>query len=262
VDAANLAPMGPPPDASFFEPYERFLASALSISSRTLSAFFESVAKMLEHNPPTSPCSKPTCTVSIDPFTNETSLSATIRVARPFAQLVPILDPRSWSTCSDLFTKTDQVHDPPDSSFSAIRPPVPNIGQRWNGLLFERAESGQQQVENILRIDFNPAAPPTTAAGNDILVTYDLFRSISYCAGALRLPGMMRQNRGYLRASPVNAGLEATLEVTKTVKYGRLSSWSGSRIIDYGEILNYVARALFAEWVHHLETFVGCCQSP
>jgi hypothetical protein len=255
--AKRIPKFDAPPKAAFFDEFVDFLASALPISSNVLAAFFDSVAKMLVRNAPTTPCSKPTCTVTINPFSNETKLTATIQVTHPLATLVPKLDPRAWSNCSDLFTKTYQVDDPPSPSYTRISAPW-KAGDPWNGLLFEQATCGQQQIENILRIDFKPPGAPGGAA-NQLRLTYDLYRSISYSAGALHLPGMMRQNRGYLIARRVNAAA-SELEVEKIVKYGRLSSWSGSRVIDYGEILNYVARALFAEWVHHIETFVGCCQ--
>lgn len=48
------------------------------------------------------------------------------------------------------------------------------------------------------------------------------------------------------------------MEVTKTVKYERLSSWSGARTVDYGDALNYLARAYLAQWVDHLQFMVPC----
>jgi hypothetical protein len=89
-------------------------------------------------------------------------------------------------------------------------------------------------------------------------IQYELHDSLSYRVGPLTLPGMMRQNSGYLRAWSRSDGY-TDIECVKNIRFGRLSRWSISGAFDFGEMLNYTAAAFLSLWIGEIEQIVPCC---
>jgi hypothetical protein len=206
-----------------------------------------------ERNPPDEPCcscTQPEATEVVDPIRGTTSLTSSVRSSHTLDDLLPYLDPRGWDDSSDLFKATYQVKNPDGDVFEEIPVRWEDQGQTdWDGYLYELADSGNQQVENILYVAYRRQA-------DSVEMGYSLYRSLAYRVGGLVLPGVMRQNQGAVRGTRVPGGTR--VEVTKTVKYERLSSWSSARTVDYGDALNYLARAYLAQWVDHLQFMVPC----
>lgn len=89
-------------------------------------------------------------------------------------------------------------------------------------------------------------------------IQYELHDSLSYRVGPLTLPGMMRQNSGYLRAWSRRDDY-TDIECVKNIRFGRLSRWSISGAFDFGEMLNYTAAAFLSLWIGEIEQIVPCC---
>jgi hypothetical protein len=195
-------------------------------------------------------CTQPEAIEVVDPLSGTTSLTSSVLSSHTLEELLPYLDPRGWDEASDLFKSTYQVEDPDGETFKEIPSPWKDQGKTdWDGYLYELADSGNQQVENILYVAYRRHA-------DSVEMGYSLYRSLAYRIGGLELPGVMRQNQGAVQGTRVVGGTR--VEVTKTVKYERLSSWSGARTVDYGDALNYLARAYLAQWVDHLQFMVPC----
>lgn len=195
-------------------------------------------------------CSQPEAIEEVDPISGTTSLTSSVLSSHTLDDLLPYLDPRGWDDSSDLFKSTYQVKDPNGDTFEEIPVPWNQQGKHdWQGYLYELADSGNQQIENILYVVYE-------RHDDRVLMGYSLYRSLAYRIGGLDLPGVMRQNQGAVEGIREPGGTR--VKVTKTVKYERLSSWSSARTVDYGDALNYLARAYLAQWVDHLQFMVPC----
>ena len=110
------------------------------------------------------------------------------------------------------------------------------------------------------------ALPSRQSGGRDcgcpldaVEIHYELHDSLSYRVGPLTLPGMMRQNSGYLRAWS-RRDCYTDIECVKNIRFGRLSRWSNSGAFDFGEMLNYTAAAFLSLWIGEIEQIVPCCE--
>lgn len=229
------------------------VAPPLQIGRSTARELPEQVEQVLarEGRPP---CTAQSSESDFNARTLQTDLTASVRVFRPLAELAPLLDPQGWDRCSDLFADTHRVVAS-GGTFAPATEPLKDP-DKWTGLLYERAAVGPQEVENILDVSF-------LREPRRVRVTYDLYRSISYSLGGMRLPGVMRQNYGYVEAVPDRHDARIThMTVVKTIRYDRLSSWSGSQVIDVGEIANYLAPGFLTLWFYDLTRIVPCCETP
>jgi hypothetical protein len=206
------------------------------------------------------PCAYPKTKSTIESDSNvlETKLNSRYIVQAPLDdKLKEALDPRNWDQTGELFAETTRIPKPDGRSIDRSSRKdeawtVRKKGARGGepGYLFERAATGFQEIENILTIERTDETPWS--------IEYRLFRGESYRVAGIEISGIMRKNDGYLKARPCHNDEWTEVEVEKRVRYGRLSTWSGSGMVDYGEVLNYAARAFLVEWVHHLALVPPC----
>lgn len=228
--------------------------------SSRLKRFFNSCCDILSRDGK-SPCAYPTskAVINSDSDALETTLDSEFIIKDPLDDvLAKALDPCNWFMTGLLFARTDRLHEKP---VGAVPPPGDSPSLPWligkPGYLFERAKSGFQEIENILTIKYTKDL--TSGDRDSVYINYDLFRGESYRVAGIEMAGLMRRNDGYLRARRYDGNKKWTeVKVKKTVRYGRVSSWSGSGMVDYGEVLNYAARAFLIEWVNHLALVPPC----
>jgi hypothetical protein len=211
-----------------------------------------------------SPCGAPSALGAYNASDGDTSLRSRVIVYKPLPQVAPLLDPRRWDQCSALFKRTCRVADVPGCDPRCVDPTTDTrVGPHWEGINYERAAVGPQEAENLLSVVFD--AP--TRTNPRVHLDFNLYRSISHRLGAWESPGLFRRDSGELTAVPIRHDIphgEANADcteilVTKTIRYGRTSTWSGSSIIDYGELCNYVAPAFLTLWVANIQLIVPCC---
>lgn len=212
------------------------------------------------------PCGGQSGTGTYNSTLNATSLESRIIVYRPLGQVARFLDPRAWDECSELFLRTCRVSDAPECEPRCLSPTADYPpGADWDGIIYEHAGAGPQEVENLLSVDFDISK--NTKGVRKVEVEYSLYRSISHRLGGWESAGLFRRNAGKLTAKPIKydipegpANADCTeLVVTKDVEFGRLSSWRGSALVDYGDLCDYLAPALLTLWVTNLALIVPCC---
>ena len=226
---------------------------------------------------------------SYNPKRGSTRLFSRLIVHRPLDhELACLLDPRGWDNCSDLLDETYQVIER-DGSYVEVDTPPEEYGTNWEGLLYESADAGPQGFENILKLRFRVSrtcdpmeewqhraswheeqrrgtvrssaceAKKCDHPIESVEVVFKLFDSLSYHAGPLTLPGVMRQNNGFVRAWSTGEG-KTKMSCLKRIQFGRVTQWSVAGPFDYGEILNYTAPTLLSLWVGDIEQMVPCCK--
>lgn len=227
------------------------VAQPLHLETATVRALPEQISRTLAGDG-RPPCTAQSSQSGFNAATLQTRLDARVQVYRPLEALADLLDPQGWDRCSDLFEDTHRV-ELRNGKFVAVEP---CHGSDWSGLLYERAAVGPQAVENILDVNYRRTA-------DAVYVTYDLYRSLSYTLGGMQLSGVMRQNCGFVEAIRREDNPDITdMRVVKTIRYDRLSTWSGSDIIDAGEIANYLAPGFLTLWFYDLTRIVPCCEAP
>ena len=213
-----------------------------------------------------SPCFDVTSCGTFSGNTLKTSLDSYVTVRKPLSKVAPLLDPRAWASCSDLFRRTCQVAKPAGCEPVCLPAKPADLGTDWKGELYERAVVGYQEVENLLSIDL--AACDVGTAKGRLKIDYSLYRSISHRFGGWEFPGLMRNNSGTITATAVAGGKDhqpdeepphTRIRVTKLVHYGRAGSWSGTSALDVGELCNYLAPAFLTLWVANVKFVVPCC---
>ena len=210
------------------------------------------------------PCGAPHGDSTFNARSRTTQLRSSVVVYRPLDQVAPLLDPRRWDECSELFTRTCQVAEPPGCDFECVEPTAQPTPDR-RGFLYERATVGPQEIENLLSVRYEVTSDQTRPEA--VKVDYSLYRAVSHRLGGFESPGLFRANSGDLRAGRIDhdnpfepSNRDCTLiEVTKDVQYARMSAWSGSPFVDYGELANYLAPAFLTLWIANLQLIVPCC---
>ncbi len=239
------------------------------IDLNVMDSYFSRVGMDIAE-PDVEPCIVGEAKPDFDPKTGCTSVKSGFQVREELKPAIAwLLDPRCWDRCSDLFDSVCQV----DEFTYQPLPMSPPLGQPWKGYLYECAGVGPQTVENVLRVDFKvgracgrdrghrPAAcvNGTCSHIESVDVDYELYDSISYELGGIVLPGLMRQNHGYLRARPNGDTTEITCK--KEIRFARWTDWStGSGAFDYGQMLNYLAPAYLSLWIYDITQIVPCCK--
>lgn len=207
------------------------------------------------------PCGLPNALGIYDAIAGDTSLASRVVVFKPIEEVAPKLDPRRWDQCGDLFRRTCQVSTPPGPVPRCIDPEPPCDGNKpWDGIIYERAGVGPVEAENLLSVCYAPA----TKTARKVDVGFRLYRSISQRLGGWEAPGLFRRDSGSLTARPTDCDLLekkncTEIFVTKTVQYGRHSTWSSSSLADFGELSNYLAPAFLTLWVTNVQLVVPCC---
>ena len=236
-------------------------AAFLQASVGSVVALLEALCERQE-----SPCFDVTSCGTFSGNTLKTSLDSYVAVRKPLSKVAPLLDPRAWASCSDLFRRTCQVAKPIGCDPVCLPAKPADLGTDWKGELYERAVVGYQEVENLLSIDL--AACDVGTAKGRLKIDYSLFRSISHRFGGWEFPGLMRNNSGTITATAVAGGKDlqpdaepphTRIRVTKLVHYGRAGSWSGTSALDVGELCNYLAPAFLTLWVANVKFVVPCC---
>jgi len=205
------------------------------------------------------PCSLP---LTVDPAVatysgtrKETSIRSIYLVKRPLDELAELFDPRGWDRCGDLFKQTYRVRDAGGADYPRWDGPEP-LGHSWDGLIYERAAAGGYEVEQILRAGFR-ATRTRGGRVQRVHCDYSLFHTLATGVAGVAYPGLLQRNSGWLLATPEGKG-ESRVEIVKTLHYGRVSTWSGARGYDIGELFNYLAPAMLLLWTHHMQTVVPC----
>lgn len=208
-------------------------------------------------------CGLPNALGSYDAVSGDTSLTASVVVFKPIEKVAPMLDPRCWDQCGDLFRRTCQVSEPVGPEPHCIDPEPACDGKgAWDGIIYERAGVGPVEAENLLSVCY---APPTKKS-RKAEVGFRLYRSLSQRFGGWEAPGLFRRDSGSLTATPTVCNIPklasndcTQIAVTKTIRYGRQSTWSGSSLADFGELSNYLAPAFLTLWVTNVQLVVPCC---
>ena len=238
------------------------LSQLFGASVAAMALFVESLRGAMDRDD--VPCGVPHGESTFNARSRTTQLRSSVVVYRPLDQVAPLLDPRRWDECSELFTRTCQVAEPPGCDFECVEPtaaPTPD----WRGFLYERATVGPQEIENLLSVRYEVTSDQTRPEA--VKVDYSLYRAVSHRLGGFESPGLFRANSGDLRAGRIDhdnpfepSNRDCTLiEVTKDVQYARISGWSGTHLVDYGELANYLAPAFLTLWIANLQLIVPCC---
>jgi len=148
--------------------------------------------------------------------------------------------------------------DPERKNKSQFREPVVDENYRdfcWREKRYGRECAARRSASEASR---SGGAGDCDCPLDAVEIQYELHDSLSYRVGPMTLPGMMRQNSGYLRAWSRQDGY-TDIECVKNIRFGRLSRWSLSGAFDFGEMLNYTAAAFLSLWIGEIEQIVPCC---
>jgi len=181
-----------------------------------------------------------------DRHTRIATLEATAAgIALPKAQLARVLDPRSWSRCSELFTETYQIRCDPVSR-RPIRarggryeslPGVP-LGTPWEGLLFERFDGSGFAYENVLAVKL-------TVSGDTLCTDYRLYSCQRLTLGVFGDCGALRANCGEMKAVRGADG-KCTVTVTKKLRFKDFTPGDPGEWYDLGDSFGAFAQVLLA----------------
>lgn len=182
-------------------------------------------------------------------------------------ELRTLLDPRRWANCGELFldtyrTRTTSRREP----YAPLCPDPDDHGHSWSGYLYESTDTGVAGNRIVLRIEYTVHDAPNPAAGaprtQEIIVKFQLADSIATSLGPFEMTGLLQQDAGILRAQPLADGglFKSRIYCEKTIKCGRLSTWSGGSGWDFGEIFNYLLPAILTLWTVHVQSIVPCCR--
>jgi hypothetical protein len=189
--------------------------------------------------------------VNYDPPTHASTITATILVNKPLDQMVPFIDPRRWTLCSDFFERSDAV-DPRTPDYDPIVLGDPPTG-RWQ--LYERFVVPIGAFENVLNIEF-------MNTGNEIQVRYGLYDSVSFELLGLELAGALEVDQGSVTAVRwANPPTWTEMTVVKTVVFRDLTPDDPAEGgIDQGQWLNYCAPAMLGLWMDDTSQARLCCR--
>ncbi|HSQ00169.1 MAG TPA: hypothetical protein VL049_23345 [Candidatus Dormibacteraeota bacterium] len=242
--------------------FTAMFASIFDVSTLAAGQFLTALGSVWDAG--ASPCGWPSSVGTYNASSGDVSLTSRVVVFRPLQEVAPLLDPRRWDECSDLFKRTCRVAEPPGCDPRCIDPNRDNrIGSHWKGIVYERAAVGPHEAENLLSVVFDSP----TRSNRRVHLDFSLYRSISYRLGAWETPGLFRRDSGELTAIPIKHDIPGgqtnadctDIVVSKAIRYGRTSTWSGSSIVDYGELCNYLAPAFLTLWIANIQLIVPCC---
>ncbi|HEX3850435.1 MAG TPA: hypothetical protein VHW01_05680 [Polyangiaceae bacterium] len=211
-----------------------------------------------------------------------TTVTAAATVARPFDEIVQLLDPRGWATRSELWLASYPVRFDRAGRvlFGTDGDPVidegtnqrSEWGKPWSGVLFEVTdwEVNEQTVsrfEVLLNIEFGIRQEPqrqlllgygsdeTPINGRSFLHTYSLYQPLSGQLGYSAVDGGVEVDSGYAYAIECEwQGNPVTrVEVQKNVRYVDFTLGAGDDgPLDSGELFNYLAPGSIGVWIGSL----------
>jgi hypothetical protein len=246
----------------------QILAGIFQSSERAARQFLSGLQELAIAGLP--PCGGQSATGTYDSTLKSTNLKSRVVVYRSLNEVAGLLDPQRWDECSELFLRTCRVSKAPGCEPECISPAKDDLpGADWEGIIYERAGAGPQEIENLLSVKYNVTSDRVNECVDveEVRVKYSLHRSISHRLGGWESAGLFRRNAGEVIAKPIKydipngeAGADCTeMFVTKDVEFGRITSWRGSSVVDYGDLCNYLAPALLTLWVTNLAMIVPCC---
>ncbi len=198
----------------------------------------------------------PECVACRDSTTLNTTVTGKVRVKRPLADVAKVIDPRSWSICSDHFDESTRVNnDHPHYPEHAEHRSQP-LGETWSevGYLREVVRAGPAEFTNVLRIDrFEVTSAQAT-------LEYRIERPIQLTYGGLgTLYNPIAVDYGTTTARMIGGGW-CKVEFEKTIRFRDVTP-DRAYDLDFGEAMNYWAPIILCLWVEEDE-HLGLCCSP